>query len=191
MNSDEEHYCQDPNSFPIYKFHQKGVGKGRLIMIVGESPAKNGWRKSGKAFYRPDGGILPSGTKLNELLSGFDLSVKKCGFTELVKCYVGKNKNKLRICGKDCWPIFLKQLNSVEYKMIIILGVGTLKIFNDLSGLQLEIGNLSKAKLGNKEYVFFPIYHPSPINANNHKKNLQIFDMRKIELESLLQTWLK
>src|SRR3990170_4127964 len=99
MTSVEEHHCQNHSSFPLDKFHQIGFGKGKQILIVGESPAENGWRKSGKAFYNPEGKILPTGKRLNQLLVKFGLSVEQCGFTELAKCFVGKNRKILDKCS--------------------------------------------------------------------------------------------
>lgn len=175
----EEHFCQNPDSFPLKKFHQKGTGKGKSILIVGESPAENGWRKSGKAFYSPEGKILPTGKRLNQLLSRFSLSVEKCGFTELAKCFVGKNRKLLEKCSKSCWPIFLKQLKSADYKTIIILGARTLEIFNRLCKTEIKIGIISKAKIGNKYYFVLAIYHPSPINPYGQKRNQTIFNSIK------------
>lgn len=186
MNSPEEHYCKEPNKFPLNKFHQKGLGMGKHILIVGESPAENGWRKSGKAFYNSEGKMLATGKRLNLLLSDFGISVESCGFTELAKCFIGKNRKALFSCSKSCWSIFLKQLRTEDYKLIMLLGVQTLAIFNQLSNLNLEIGKLSKAQLYDKEYSFLPIYHPSPINPHGHKKNTAIFEMNNGELLQLI-----
>jgi len=171
----EEHYCQNSVSFPLEKFHQLGTGKGKYILIVGESPAENGWRKSGKAFYNPNGKILATGKRLNQLLTPFGLSVEECGFTELAKCFVGKNRKVLDKCSAGCWPIFLKQLKTADYKMIIILGVKTLEIFNELCKSELKIGVITKTKIDNKSYSVLPIYHPSPVNPHGQKKNQIIF----------------
>jgi uracil-DNA glycosylase family 4 len=181
----EKHYCKNPSSFPLGKYHQIGIGKGKKLLLVGESPAANGWRKSGKACYSIDGKILPSGKRLNELLDHLGLSVEKCGFTELAKCFVGKNRNSLFSCSKGCWPIFVKQLESVNYQLIIILGVATLNIFNRLSGLHLKTGQLSDAKINGKKYAVLPIYHPSPINPYSRKKNTLIIKSLKEKLLNL------
>lgn len=181
-----EHYCESPNEFPIDKFHQRGVGKGKYVMLVGESPAPNGWRKSGKACYTPEGKLLPTGKRLNELLAEFGLSVEICGFTELSKCFVGKNRKQLETCSQKCWPIFLKQLASSKYKLIVILGVETLRIFNLISGLNLHIGKLEKAYVGNKDYIILAIFHPSPINPNGSVKNKEIFQGLQSSINKIL-----
>ncbi|KKR56141.1 MAG: hypothetical protein UT93_C0004G0019 [Candidatus Woesebacteria bacterium GW2011_GWF1_40_24] len=179
MTTSEEHYCQNSLSLPLDKFHQIGTGKGKDVLIVGESPAENGWRKSGKAFYNPEGKILPTGKRLNLLLSPFNLSVETCGFTELAKCFVGKNRKALERCSLGCWPVFLKQLESIDYKLIIILGVKTLEIFNKLNKTELKTGTLSKTKVNGKDYAILGIYHPSPINPQGQKRNKIIFESLK------------
>ena len=150
-----EHYCEFPNEFPEHKFHQKGIGKGKYVLLVGESPAPNGWRKSGKACYSPEGKLLPTGKRLNELLTEFGLSVEICGFTELSKCFVGKYRKQLQI-------------------------------FNLISGLNLQIGKLEKALVGNKEYSVLAIFHPSPINPNGRVKNKEIFQRLQTSLNKII-----
>ena len=181
-----EHYCQDSNKFPLEKYHQPGKGKGRTVLIVGESPAANGWRVSGKAFYTLQGKLLPSGKRLNELFLPLGLSVETCGFTELVKCFVGKERKKLFECGRGCWPILLKQLKSAEYKLIIVLGVETLRIFNELAMTHLVMGTISEASINNHKYAVLPIYHPSPINPHGQRKNRLIFEPVKEEINQLI-----
>lgn len=181
-----EHYCKNINRFPLEKFLQKGIDRGKTILIVGEAPAPNGWRKSGKAFYTIDGKLLPTGKNLNKLLYDYNLSVEVCGFTELVKCYVEKDRKLLDDCGIKCWPIFKKQLKSSNYSLIILLGVKTLEIFNKNSNNKIKIGKLTKTKIDNKNYILLPIYHPSPIAPFNHKRNQEIFSQLKIKLNKLI-----
>ena len=180
-----EHCCNNVDSFPLDKFLQKGVGAGKKLLIVGESPAPNGWRKSGKACYTPDGKLLPTGKRLNELLETYGLSVETCGFTELAKCHVGKDRNLLFDCSKKCWPIFLKQVNLVKSELILLLGVKTLEIFNKVSSNSLKVGKVSKISFGNN-LLILPIYHPSPINPHGRSKNQLIFKRNKGALRKIL-----
>ena len=167
------------------KFFQKGVGHGQEVLLIGESPAGNGWRKSGKACYTPENKLLPTGNRLNELLRPFNLSVDECSFTELSKCYVGKNRKLLKECSKKCWPIFLKQLNVHQCKFLIILGVHTTNLFNWLSGNCLRVGKLATITLQEKSYIVLPIYHPSPINPHGRQKNKNIFKLLQKDIEKL------
>jgi uracil-DNA glycosylase family 4 len=171
-----EHYCSNTASFPISKFFQNGKGPGAKILIVGESPAPNGWRKSGRAFYTTEGKLLPSGRNLNKLLRKHYLSVEQCAFTEIVKCYIGKNRSLLYSCGEKCWPIFERQLASQDFKLLITLGVTTLAIINKRLTTNIQIGIVTPVQINDKHYFLLPIYHPSPMNAANQNKNLTIFD---------------
>ena len=183
---EQEHYCDSVETFPLEKFLQIGTGRGGKVLILGESPAPNGWRISGKAFYNPEGRLLPTGKNLNKLLANFDLSVEICGFTELVKCYIGKERKLLNTCGPRCWPIFLRQIKNKDYLLILILGVKTLDIFNKLLNTHLVIGELTKANIENKGYKVLPIYHPSPIAPFNHSKNTEIFRNLETRLKALI-----
>lgn len=180
------HVCDSIESFPIDKFHQLGKGNGQKLLIIGESPAPNGWILSGMACYRPDGKILPTGKRLNELLAQFNLSVEVCGFTELVKCFVSK-RTELKECAEKCLPILFKQLQRTQYKLLIVLGVQTTKILSGIINQELTVGEIQNIKLNNKTYSILPIYHPSPINPTGHSKNKRIFKRLSKDITDLLR----
>lgn len=182
----EEHFCLDIDNFPIDKYFQKGVDKGKKMLIVGESPAENGWRKSGKAFYSPEGKLLATGRRLNELLSIFDLDVSKCGFTELSKCFIGNNRKILGNCCKKCWPIFEKQVNRGNFQLIISLGVIPAQIIGDILGEVIEMGVLKKVKVDDRQIKLLPIYHPSPANPFGREKNRKIFEKYKKQIRTII-----
>ncbi|OGC47989.1 hypothetical protein A3A69_00620 [candidate division WWE3 bacterium RIFCSPLOWO2_01_FULL_37_15] len=182
-----EHFCDDPQNFPIDKFLQKGIGKGKKVLIIGESPAPNGWRKSGNAFYTIKNKLLPTGKNLNKLLNKYGLSVENCRFTELVKCFVGKDRKLLSSCGEKCWPVLIKQIANDNSEFLIILGVKTLELFNKLSKQHLEIGKIQKVELEGKFYIVLAIYHPSPISPIGHKRNVEIFNTLDSSIEKLLK----
>jgi hypothetical protein len=180
------HVCDSIESFPVDKFHQLGKGRGRKLLIIGESPAPNGWILSGMACYRSDGKILPTGKRLNELLKPFNLSVETSGFTELVKCFVAK-RTELKSCARKCLPILLEQLKRGDYKLLIILGVQTTKIFSDILGQELVMGTIQDIELGGTSYSVLPIYHPSPINPVGQTKNRAIMKRNAKEIVLLLR----
>ena len=186
MSVEQEHHCQDIENYDLNLFFQEGVGIGKKVLILGESPAENGWRKSGKACYTPKGKLLPTGKRLNELLEPFNLSVETCAFTELAKCFVGKNRQLLLKCSQNCWPILTKQLESKNIELIISLGAQTIEIINFISFNKLKIGELSKIIINNHEYSILPIYHPSPINPYGRQKNLDIISRNKISLRQIV-----
>jgi uracil-DNA glycosylase family 4 len=168
------------------KLFQIGEGRGKNVLILGESPAENGWRKSGKAFYSPEGKLLASGSRLNELLYGFRLNVEMCGFTELSKQFVGKNRKTLKDSCRRGWPIFIKQITEKHYCLIIILGVTTSKIFSELLGQPLKMGELMEIELAGMNRKVLPIYHPSPINPWGRENNKKIFEKYKNVIDELL-----
>jgi uracil-DNA glycosylase family 4 len=179
------HVCENIEVFPLDKFHQFGKGRGRKLLIVGESPSPKGWVISGKACYRSDGKILPTGKRLNELLDPFGISVETSGFTELSKCIVSK-RSELEKCSKKCWPLFLSQIKGKNYKLIILLGVQTTKIFSKLINKELIIGEIADVDLNNKQYKVLPIFHPSPLNTKGHPKNMALFKENQQKIREIL-----
>src|SRR5262245_34915779 len=68
--------------------HQSDDGGG--IMVVGESPAPDGWWATGRAFYRPIAGggtvLSRTGANLNDCLAALHATVDTIDFVEAVKC---------------------------------------------------------------------------------------------------------
>jgi uracil-DNA glycosylase family 4 len=170
-----EHFCDDIGGFPDSKFLQVGSGVGARILIVGEAPAPNGWRLSGRAFYTVEGKLLPTGRNMNELLTSYGLSVESCAFTELIKCYPGDDRKLLKLCGIKGWPIFLRQIELVKPALTILLGVKTTEIFSLVAKANMPMGVISTVKLGESNYRVLPIYHPSPVSPTSRQRNREIF----------------
>ena len=79
----------------IEKFpNSKTVSKGRKkdIVILGEAPANNGWRKSGIAWYDVNHKLLPSGVVLQKLLDIINLTIEDTYFLEAIKCFPKERK---------------------------------------------------------------------------------------------------
>jgi len=186
-NQITEHYCQNTQRFPVNKFLQRGTGRGRKLLIVGESPAQNGWRESQRAFYTAKNQLIPSGKNLAELLGKCDLTLEICGFTELVKCYVGKDTSLFWRCGERCWDIFQRQLAAYDFRVILTLGVKTLALINKQLNSNLSIGSISKTKINSRRYWLLPVYHPSPANPYNHQKNLIIIETVSDDVRTILR----
>jgi uracil-DNA glycosylase family 4 len=182
---DEEiHLCG--TKLKISDYFQKGKGRGKKILILGESLALDGWVRSGRAFYKQNGKLVPSGVRLNELLGLIDLRLEECGFTELAKCYIGKNRKSLKECSRKCWPCLMEQTEINDPKVIIILGKTTSDIFSELAKSDLKMGIINKVKLNEKDHLVLPIYHPSPINPHGRRKNLEIMGNYREYLLDLL-----
>jgi len=176
---EELHFCDKSDIFPVEKFLQFGKGKGKNLLVVGESPALNGWIKSGRAFFTIEGRLLPSGRNLNKLFAPFELTIEQCSFTELVKCCIGNNRKMLVKCAPKWKGIFIKQIELCHPKLIIILGVETLRIFNLVFNTSFVTGEFGKFNLDIGFVSVLPIYHPTPIAPKNHSKNLEIIEIQK------------
>ena len=87
---DEEIYKCNLCSDMVEKFSNSktvSIGKYSDIVILGEAPANNGWRKSGVAWYDGNHKILPSGVVLQKLLDEINLKIEDTYFLEAIKCY--------------------------------------------------------------------------------------------------------
>lgn len=182
----EEHCC-DGRSLPIDMYLQVGSGIGKAILAIGESPAGNGWRKSGRAFFTLDGNMVPTGknflVNLQQINPG--LNLENISFTEIAKCYVANNRNLLEKCASATWSHFVEQVQYVNPKLIVILGKRTTEIFNKLAGVSLGVGTIGQARIGQTAYSVLPIFHPSPLNPKrNH--NRQIFEDNMQNIYSVL-----
>jgi len=186
MKNEENHCCED-KKIALDKYLQIGSGIGRGLLAIGESPALNGWMKSGRAFYTTEGKIVPTGRNLlinlKQINSGLDLN--NIYFTEISKCYIGSNRKRLINCAAKTWPHFIEQINYVKPKLIILLGKKTTEIFNKLAGTNLVIGNIQQIDISGNLFNFLPIYHPSPLNPKR-KLNAGFIDANIIEINQLI-----
>ena len=150
------------------------------FIIIGESPAKDGWIESKRAFYNTSGKLQASGRILEKLLNNIGLSISDIYFTECCKCIIEDRKN-LEKCSENCMPILIEQLQDLPCDTIITMGLHPtqailktkIKKFADYVGKDFFI------TLGNKKYTLIPIYHPSPLNPKGYKDNVPIFEKIK------------
>lgn len=170
--------CEDmvekfPNSKTV------SIGKNNDIVILGEAPANNGWRKSGKAWYDINDKLLPSGVVMQKLLDILDIKLTDTYFLEAIKCYP-KDRKYLKKCSINCKYFLLKQLNVIKPKFVLALGDAATKTI-------LDIKYKTFSEVVGKEYTFnnitiIPIYHPSPISPKSYKGNIEIFNNIKEKL---------
>lgn len=160
--------------FPASKtFH---LGLNNDIVLIGEAPANNGWRKSHMLWKDPSGKILPSGVILQKLFAIINRDIFETTFIEAVKCYPLERKN-LKTCSANCKNIMMRQLEILSPKIIITLGEFPtrnildfkFKRFADVVGRTYDVAG----------YKILPIYHPSPISPKSYKGNIPIFEKLK------------
>ncbi len=152
------------------------IGKDNDIVLVGEAPANNGWRKSHKLWKDVNGKVLPSGVVLQKLFDIIDRDIFETTFLESVKCYSLERKN-LRICSKNCKNIMLEQLKILNPKLIITLGEFPTRNLLDFKFDKFAdvVGNIYEVN----GYKVLPIYHPSPISPKSYSGNVPIFEKSK------------
>lgn len=159
-----------PNSPTVY------IGKDNNIVLIGEAPANNGWRKSHKLWKDVNDKVLPSGVILQKLFDIIERDIFDTTFIESVKCFPLDRKN-LKTCSINCKDIMLRQLEILKPKLIITLGEFPTRNllnfkftkFSDVVGQIFELDN----------YKILPIYHPSPISPKSYKGNIPIFEELK------------
>ena len=147
-------------------------GKQKDVVILGEAPANNGWRKSGIAWYDINHKLLPSGVVLQKLLSLINLTIEDTYFIEAIKCYPIDRKY-LNKCSINCKKFLFMQLEEIKPKVILSLGYSATrtildvkyKRFSDVVGKVFDVNG----------YKIIPIYHPSPISPLSYKGNEEIF----------------
>ena len=153
------------------------------FIIIGESPAKDGWILSKRAFYNTQGKLQASGKVLEKLLNHIGFSIDDIYFTECCKCII-EDRKKLTLCSNNCLPILFEELKSIPCNIIITMGMHPtsallktkIKRFSDF------VGKVFDFKIENKNYKLIPIYHPSPLNPKGYKDNVPIFEMIKNKL---------
>lgn len=154
------------------------LGSDNDILLVGEAPANNGWRKSHMLWRDESGKVLPSGKILQKLFDIINKNIFETTFLESVKCYPLVRKN-LKICSKNCKNIMLEQIKIINPKLIITLGEFPTRNLLDFKFDKFSdvVGNIYEVN----GYKILPIYHPSPISPKSYKDNVPIFEkMRNI-----------
>ena len=148
------------------------LGKDNEIVLVGEAPANNGWRRSHKLWCDINGKVLPSGVVLQKLFDMIDRNIFDTTFLESVKCYPLERKN-LKTCSSNCKIIMLEQLKILNPKLIITLGEFPTRNLLDFKFNKFAdvVGNIYEVN----GYKILPIYHPSPISPKSYKGNIPIF----------------
>lgn len=154
-------------------------GSRNDIILLGEAPADNGWRKSGLVWRDANGNFIPSGKRLRDLLVLCELNLLDCSFIETIKCYP-LTRNKLKCVAHNCSDIFAKQISLLAPQIIVPLGKVATEIalstnvpFNDL------VGRAHDLQIGEHNVIIFPIYHPSPVSPKSWKDNVLLMPKLK------------
>ena len=173
--------CNKCSNLIKLNFNTISYGKNNDILFIGESPAKNGWIVTGKAFYNINGKLLATARILNELLKKIDLTIDDITFTEACKCSIPDRK-LLKECSANCFSFLEKQIGKLKSKILIPLGEHPTRILlKDIAFKKFSdvVGKTYTIKINNTDIIVIPIYHPSPINPKGYKNNIGIFETIK------------
>lgn len=152
------------------------IGTTRFV-VIGESPAKDGWIQSHKAFYNTAGKLQASGRVMEKLLNGIGLTIEDIYFTECCKCII-EDRKVLPRCSANCLPILSRQLSDLPCDVIVTMGLAPTQV---LLGYKVGkfadvVGRVFDIELNGRGYRLLPIYHPSPLNPKGYKDNVPIFE---------------
>ena len=167
--------CNDCGNL-VEKFNNDktvSIGNNNDIVILGEAPANNGWRKSGLAWYDQNNNLIPSGVILQKLLKIIGYSLEDTYFLEAIKCYP-KDRKYLYKCSNNCKKYLLEQLSIINPQLILTLGDISTRTL-----LDIKYSKFSKVVWQIFNYNGFdviPIYHPSPISPLSYTGNIDIFE---------------
>ena len=149
------------------------IGMDNRIVILGEAPANNGWRKSGVAWYDVNHKLLPSGVVMQKLHDIVNIKLGDIYFLEAIKCYPVDRKY-LKKCSGNCRSFLFRQLEVIKPKVVLALGDAATK-----SVLDIKYSKFSEV-VGRRfivnDMVIIPIYHPSPISPKSYSGNVPIFE---------------
>ena len=160
------------------------IGNKSDIVILGEAPANNGWRKSGVAWYDENHKLLPSGFVLQRLLKLIDYTLEDTCFLEAIKCYP-KDRKYLKECSDNCKKYLIEQILIIDPKIILTLGDTATRSLLDIK--YSKFGDVVGQCFGYERYDVIPIYHPSPISPLSYSGNVDIFEKNIKEKVKLLK----
>lgn len=160
-------------------FQTVSLGSKCEILVVGEAPAKNGWRLTGKAWINEQGNLVPTGKILKKLLNGIGLDIDEISYMEAIKCYPEKGRIT-KEHATNCKDFCYKQIDILKPQIILSMGkyateylLGAEEKFSDM------VGNIYSMTISNSIYTVIPIYHTSPASPLSYKGNLGVFEKIK------------
>jgi uracil-DNA glycosylase family 4 len=136
------------------------------ILLIGESPHKK-WLITGSPFRDEKNRLLPSARNIEKYLVILGYDLKDVALIEIVKCVVEDRKN-LSVMMENCSGYLMDQVKELNPQRVIILGQKSVGVVAKILSQDLKM--LSRTIVDGREYI--ALYHPSPINQNNHKRNL-------------------
>lgn len=132
-------------------------GEGNInpkIYFLGEAPGRFE-DMSGKPF------VGPAGKLLEKLLEGIGLTRDDVYITSIIRYRPPKNRDPKPAEIEEFRPYLDEELSILQPKLIATLGRFSLQKFFPGEKISQIHGKPRKIKLGAKEVIVFPLYHPA------------------------------
>jgi DNA polymerase len=151
------------------------------IMFIGEGPGKKE-DELGRPF------VGRTGKFLDEMLAIIKLKREDIYIANVVKCRPPENRDPSPEEALTCWPWLLKQIQTIQPKLIVTLGRHSMERFLPGEKISKMHGTLmikSTPKIGQQNLptgrqAFLPLYHPAAALYNGSMRETLIQDFKKI-----------
>lgn len=144
------------------------------MLIIGEAPAKNGWRVTGKAWLNEDEELVPTGRVLNKLLNEIGLNIFDLTYMEAIKCYP-ENGKVLKTQCINCKNFCVRQIDLLKPQVIISMGKYATEFLLGKGNFSEKVGKKFYLEINENKYLVIPIYHTSPVSPLSYRGNIEIF----------------
>ncbi|MGB2787280.1 MAG: uracil-DNA glycosylase [Candidatus Saccharimonadaceae bacterium] len=143
------------------------------IVFIGEAPGKKE-DELGVPF------VGAAGRFLNEMLAVAGMKREDVYITNIVKYRPPDNRDPLPAEKAAFWPYLEKQLQIIDPKVVVTLGRHSMGYFLPNSKIGEVHGQPERVRLGGKEIVVVPLYHPAAALYNGGMRQTLIDDFLKV-----------
>jgi len=160
---------------PLHETRINAVfGEGDInadILIIGEGPGANE-DKLGRPF------VGRAGKLLDEVLGNYGLSREQGVFiANIVKCRPPNNRVPKKLEVNTCIPYLEKQIELLNPKIILLLGLTAVKSF---LGIEEQMKAIRGVEKSNNGRTVMATYHPAAILRNPKLKKFLEEDIQKV-----------
>ncbi len=141
------------------------------IIIIGEAPGKKE-DELGVPF------VGASGRFLDVMLDAAGMSRDDVYITNIVKYRPPNNRDPKREEKEAFWPYLIRQIDIIDPRVIITLGRHSgMSLLPELV-IANDHGKAIRMKVGDKERIIIPLYHPAAALYNGSRRQELIDDFR-------------
>lgn len=139
------------------------------IVLIGEAPGK-AEDEQGLPF------VGASGRFLNEMLEAAGLVRRDVYITNIVKYRPPNNRDPSPEEKREFWPYLLRQIESINPRVIITLGRHSGMNFIPDLVISRDHGHARKVRFREHEYLVIPLYHPAAALYNGGMRQTLVDD---------------